>query len=107
MDTVQTLKAATARMGFRGQMTFLGVMLAAIATSNVFTTIADRARDGVHLAAWKPVSWEFSSVICIWLLLPATATIASCCRQYVVIAAGGYKDSSTRGDYVIAYALPR
>ena len=27
-------------------------------------------------------------------------------RQYVVIAAGGYKDSSTRGDYVIAYALP-
>jgi quinoprotein glucose dehydrogenase len=27
-------------------------------------------------------------------------------RQYVVIAAGGYKDSSTRGDYLIAYALP-
>ena len=27
-------------------------------------------------------------------------------RQYLVIAAGGYKDSSTRGDYVIAYALP-
>jgi quinoprotein glucose dehydrogenase len=28
-------------------------------------------------------------------------------RQYVVIAAGGYKDMSTRGDYLIAYALPR
>lgn len=28
-------------------------------------------------------------------------------RQYVVIAAGGYKDSSTRGDYLVAYALPR
>jgi quinoprotein glucose dehydrogenase len=28
-------------------------------------------------------------------------------RQYVVIAAGGYKDSSKRGDYLIAYALPR
>jgi quinoprotein glucose dehydrogenase len=27
-------------------------------------------------------------------------------RQYLVIAAGGYKDQSTRGDYVIAYALP-
>jgi quinoprotein glucose dehydrogenase len=27
-------------------------------------------------------------------------------RQYVVIAAGGYKGDSTRGDYVIAYALP-
>jgi quinoprotein glucose dehydrogenase len=28
-------------------------------------------------------------------------------RQYVVIAAGGYKGDSKRGDYVIAYALPR
>lgn len=28
-------------------------------------------------------------------------------RQYVVIAAGGYKDATKRGDYVIAYALPR
>jgi quinoprotein glucose dehydrogenase len=28
-------------------------------------------------------------------------------RQYVVIAAGGYKDASSRGDYLIAYALPR
>jgi quinoprotein glucose dehydrogenase len=28
-------------------------------------------------------------------------------RQYVVIAAGGYKDETTRGDYLIAYALPR
>jgi quinoprotein glucose dehydrogenase len=27
-------------------------------------------------------------------------------RQYLVIAAGGYKDQSTRGDYLIAYALP-
>jgi quinoprotein glucose dehydrogenase len=28
-------------------------------------------------------------------------------RQYLVIAAGGYKDQSTRGDYLIAYTLPR
>jgi quinoprotein glucose dehydrogenase len=27
-------------------------------------------------------------------------------RQYLVIAAGGYKGDSTRGDYVVAYALP-
>jgi quinoprotein glucose dehydrogenase len=27
-------------------------------------------------------------------------------RQYVVIAAGGYKEDSTRGDFLIAYALP-
>jgi quinoprotein glucose dehydrogenase len=26
-------------------------------------------------------------------------------RQYLVIAAGGYKGDSTRGDYLIAYAL--
>lgn len=35
---------------------------------------------------------------------PMTYSIGG--RQYVVIAAGGYKDSSTRGDYLIAYALP-
>jgi quinoprotein glucose dehydrogenase len=28
-------------------------------------------------------------------------------RQYLVIAAGGYKGDSKRGDYVVAYALPR
>jgi quinoprotein glucose dehydrogenase len=27
-------------------------------------------------------------------------------RQYLVIAAGGYKGDSTRGDFVVAYALP-
>ena len=28
-------------------------------------------------------------------------------RQFLVIAAGGYKADSTRGDYLVAYALPR
>jgi quinoprotein glucose dehydrogenase len=28
-------------------------------------------------------------------------------RQYLVVAAGGYKGDSTRGDYLVAYALPR
>ncbi|HMI76734.1 MAG TPA: pyrroloquinoline quinone-dependent dehydrogenase [Steroidobacteraceae bacterium] len=36
---------------------------------------------------------------------PMTYSIAG--RQYVVIAAGGYKGDSTRGDYLVAYALPR
>jgi quinoprotein glucose dehydrogenase len=36
---------------------------------------------------------------------PMTYSIAG--RQYVVIAAGGYKGDTTRGDYLIAYALPR
>jgi quinoprotein glucose dehydrogenase len=35
---------------------------------------------------------------------PMTYSVAN--RQYLVIAAGGYKGDSTRGDYVIAYALP-
>ncbi|MGH8169702.1 MAG: LytTR family DNA-binding domain-containing protein [Steroidobacteraceae bacterium] len=71
MDTVQDLKPATARKVFLGQMGFLAVMLSLIAASNVFTAIADRANEGVHLAAWEPITWEFSSVLCIWLLLPA------------------------------------
>ena len=36
---------------------------------------------------------------------PMTYSIGG--RQYIVIAAGGYKGDSTRGDYVVAYALPR
>ncbi len=36
---------------------------------------------------------------------PMTYSIGG--RQYLVIAAGGYKGDTTRGDYVVAYALPR
>ena len=36
---------------------------------------------------------------------PMTYTIGG--RQFVVIAAGGYKGDTTRGDYLIAYSLPR
>lgn len=36
---------------------------------------------------------------------PMTYSIGG--RQFVVIAAGGYKGDTTRGDYVVAYALPR
>lgn len=71
MDTVQVLKPATARMVSRWQMAFLAVLLSIIAISNVFTAIADRARDGVNLTAWEPITWEFSSVVCLWLLVPA------------------------------------
>ena len=71
MDTIQVLEPTTARRVFRGQMAFLAVMLAASATSNVFTAIADRAQYGVHLAIWAPITWEVSSVFCLWLLVPA------------------------------------
>lgn len=71
MDTVQVLKPATARKVVRGQMAFLAVLLSAVAISNTFSTITDRAHFGVHLAPWEPTTWEFSSVICLWLLVPA------------------------------------
>ena len=85
MDTVQVLKPATARMVFRGQMAFLAVMLSGIAISNAFTEITDLARGGVHVATWEPVTWEFSSIICIWLLLPA---IGWWLRQFPLIHGG-------------------
>ena len=71
MDTIQVLKPATARKVFRWQMAFLAVLLVASATSNVFTEIDDWARGGGHLAAWWPATWELSSIVCIWLLVPA------------------------------------
>jgi hypothetical protein len=71
MDTAQVLEPTTARRVFRGQMAFLAVLLAAVAISNVFTEIADKAQDGVRLPAWEPVTWEFSSIVCVWLLVPA------------------------------------
>jgi hypothetical protein len=71
MDTVQVLKPSTARSVFRWQMAFLAVLLTTSATSNVYTEIDDWARGGTHLAAWQPATWEFSSVVCIWLLVPA------------------------------------
>ena len=36
---------------------------------------------------------------------PMTYSVSG--RQYLVIAAGGYKEDTTRGDYLIAFALPR
>ncbi|HEY2036255.1 MAG TPA: LytTR family DNA-binding domain-containing protein [Steroidobacteraceae bacterium] len=71
MNSVHHLKPATARRVFLWQMAFLAVLLAANAVSNVFTAMADWARGGTQLAAWEPVTWELSSIICIWLLVPA------------------------------------
>src|SRR5579872_5732002 len=71
MDTVPHLKPATTRKVFLAQMAFLAVLLLANAVSNVFTEMADWARSGTHLAAWQPATWELSSIICIWLLVPA------------------------------------
>lgn len=71
MNTLPIIEPTTASKVFRWQMAFLAVLLSGVATSDVFTVVADRARDGVHLATWAPVTWEFSSVLCLWLLVPA------------------------------------
>jgi hypothetical protein len=71
MDIVQQLKPATARKVFLAQMGFLAVLLSAVAISNVFTALADLANFGDHPAAWEPITWEFSSIVCLWLLAPA------------------------------------
>ena len=85
MESVQHLKPATARRVFLWQMAFLAVLLSANAVSNVFTHIADSARGGTHLAAWEPTTWEFSSVFCIWLLVPA---IGWWLRQFPILHGG-------------------
>lgn len=55
------------------QVAIFGVIVGAICTMNVFTTIADHARDGVPVQWWEPVLWEYSSGAMIWLLIPGVA----------------------------------
>lgn len=85
MDLDHSLKPATARKVLLWQMALLAVILAAAATSNVFTAIADSARAGDPLPAWEPVTWEFSSVLCLWLLIPA---VGWWLRQFPLIGPG-------------------
>ncbi len=55
------------------QIGFFGAMVAAFATVNVFTTLANKASDGIYLSPWEPVIWEYSSALLIWLLIPGIA----------------------------------
>ena len=55
------------------QVAIFGSIVAAICTMNVFTALADHARDGVPLRWWEPVLWEYSSAAMIWLLIPCIA----------------------------------
>lgn len=85
MDPADQLSPATARRVFLRHMTLAAILLAAIATSNVFTTLTDQARDGVYLPLWAPVTWEFTSVFCLWLLIPAVSWWLS---QFPLIRSG-------------------
>ncbi|HET7922342.1 MAG TPA: LytTR family DNA-binding domain-containing protein [Gammaproteobacteria bacterium] len=57
----------------RRQMLIFGVLLAGIATLNIFTTLSNKARDGISLLPWEPAIWEYSSVLVIGALIPALA----------------------------------
>lgn len=79
-----------------------GPILTASGLVFIAATLDDRMR-ALDVATGK-VLWEVK--------LPAGGqatpmTYAIGGRQYVVLAAGGYKGDSRRGDYLIAWALPR
>ena len=55
------------------QVLIFGGIVAAICTVNVFTALADHAREGDPLQWWEPVLWEYSSAVLVWALIPAIA----------------------------------
>ena|SRR5580698_3237841 len=71
IDAVHDLKPATARRLFPWQMAFFAVLLAASVLSNTYSVVADYARGGGHIDFWRPLTWESSSIFCLWLLIPA------------------------------------
>lgn len=89
MNPAQNLEPTTARKMFLWQMAFFAVLLVVVATSNVFTEIADRANEGIRIAAWEPAAWEFSSIVCVWLLVPALGWWV---RQFPLIHSGWFRD---------------
>lgn len=58
---------ATNRKVFVQQMIFFAAALSLVALNNAITVLSDRAEE--HLS-WRPFVWEFSSILCLWLLIP-------------------------------------
>ena len=69
-EAAQELNANVARRIFLWQLIFFGVLLVLSALGNGYTVLADHARGGDPLPTWKPMVWEFSSHLMIWLLVP-------------------------------------
>lgn len=69
ISTHQLKPATSLKVCFR-QMTLLAILLAVLGTCNAFTAVANSARVGIFLPWWKPAIWEFSSILCLWLLIP-------------------------------------
>ena len=69
-DLSQNLRPDTARQVFLRQMVFFAVLLAMNDVVNALSTITELGRGGVPVAHWKPVVWEFTSGLVLWLLIP-------------------------------------
>jgi len=102
MDSAQQLNPATARTVFLWQMAFLAVLLSANAVSNIFTAIDDWGRGGTHLAAWAPATWEISSIICVWLLVPA---IGWWLKQFPIVHGGWLRSLPAHLIATLPYSL--
>jgi hypothetical protein len=55
------------------QFIVFGGAITAITTVNALTDLSNFAREGRSLSPWEPFTWEYSSAILIWLLIPAIA----------------------------------
>ncbi|MGH8313010.1 MAG: LytTR family transcriptional regulator, partial [Gammaproteobacteria bacterium] len=69
------------------EIAFFCALVAAFAIMNVFTTLANKEKDGIVLSPWEPVVWELSSALLIWLLIPVIAW----CNEHVLITARSWK----------------
>lgn len=72
-DLAQDLKPATARRMFWWQLAFFGVLFTVTAFANTYSAMADRARLGHPVPLAAPLTWEFSSHLLMWLLVPPLA----------------------------------
>lgn len=69
------------------QILFFGLLLAVFTTTNIFTTLANKASDGIDLSPWEPAVWEYSSGLLLALLIPAVAWF----NEHVLITARTWK----------------
>jgi hypothetical protein len=69
-ESALELQPTTARKIFIWQMLFFAALLATAAFVNSYTVVSDHARGGNPLPLWKPLVWEYSSCLLVWLLVP-------------------------------------
>jgi LytTr DNA-binding domain len=67
------VSAANRRRVRLWQFIVFGGAIAAITTVNALTDLSNFAREGRSLSPWEPFTWEYSSAVLMWLLIPAVA----------------------------------